>query len=62
MLYTGPTHRGDRSGCKKVTLFGSDCYDGLNAVWGSKTHRGDRSRCKKVTLFGSDCDDGLNAV
>ena len=32
MLYTGPTHRGDRSECKKVTLFGSDCDDGLNAV------------------------------
>ena len=32
-------HRGAKSGCKKVTLFDSDCYDGVSAgIW--VIHRG----------------------
>ena len=27
-------HRGAKSGCKKVTLFNCDCYDGVSAgIW-----------------------------
>ena len=32
--YRCPTHRGAKSGCKLVTLFGGYSYDGLNAAIG----------------------------
>ena len=45
---------------KKVTLFGSDCDDGVSArIW--FIHKGAKSGCEMVTLFGSDCDDGVSA-
>ena len=34
MCYRGPTHRGGKSGCKLVTLFGGYSDDGLNAAIG----------------------------
>ena len=53
-------HTGGKFGCKKVTLFDTDCDDGLNTgIW--VLHTGGKFGCKKVTLFDSDCDDGLNA-
>ena len=33
-IETGVQYISDRSGCKLVTLFGSDCGDGLKAVIG----------------------------
>ena len=45
----------DYGGCEKVTLFGSNCDDGLIAVIGVQ-YNTDRSGYKLVTLFGSDCD------
>jgi len=33
----GVQHRSNRSGCEKITHFGSDCDDGLNAVIESNT-------------------------
>ena len=56
MLYRGPAHRGDLSGCKLVIFFGSDCDDGLGVVIGVQ-YASNRSGCKMVILFGSDCDD-----
>ena len=31
MLYRSHTYRGAKSGCEMVTLFGSDCDDGVSA-------------------------------
>ena len=47
-----------KSGCKKVTLFGNDCDDGVSAcIW--VIHTGAKSR--RSLIFGSDCDDGVSA-
>ena len=53
-------HTGPKSGGKKVTLFGSDCYDGVSAGKGV-IHTSLKSGGEKVTLFGSDCDGGVSA-
>ena len=60
MCYRGPTHRGPKSGCKLVTLFGSYCDDGVSAgIW--VINRGPKSGCKLVTLFGGYSCDGVSA-
>ena len=51
--YMGPTHKSGKSGGELVTLFGSDCDDGLNAVIGVQ-HTSGKSWGKLVTLFYSD--------
>ena len=59
----GHTYRGPKSGCKMVTLFDSNSYDGVSAgIWdGSYIHRGPKSGCKMVTLFDSSSYDGVSA-
>ena len=47
-------------GATLVTLFGSNCYDGMSAGIGV-IHTGPKSGGKKVTLFGSNCYDGVSA-
>ena len=53
-------HRGAKSGCKILTLFGGYSYDGVSAgIW--VLHRGAKSGCKMLTLFDSYCYDGVSA-
>ena len=51
-------------GCNLVTLFGSDCYNGWNAVIGVQhtevPYLG--ASWSVVTHFGNDSYDSLNAV
>ena len=57
----GVQHTSGKSGCKLVTLFGSDCDDCLSAVLGVQPTSG-KSGCKLVTLFGGYSYDGFNAA
>ena len=53
-------HIGPKSGCKLVTLFGGNSYDGMSAgMWVILT--GPKSGCKLVTLFGGYSYDGVSA-
>ena len=53
-------HRGGKSGCKLVTLFGGYSYNGMSAgIWVILT--GPKSGCKLVTLFGGYSYDGVSA-
>ena len=60
LVYGSYIHRGPKSGCKMVTEFDSDSYDGVSAgIW--FIHTGPKSGCKLVTLFGGYSYDGVSA-